>query len=456
MTSNNTSSKHQLQLERGLTNRHIQLIIFGCTIGSGLFLGTVPALKLTGPSIILNYLIAGFVVYLVMRQLGEMVVEEPAAGSFSHFAYKYWGEQASFIAGWNSWILYILVSMAELSAVGQLMQFWLPTLPNWITTLVCFLAINALNLMHVKAYAETEFWMSLIKVLAVIGMIAFGAFLLLSGAGGEQASVANLWRNEGGFFAGGLSGFTMALSPVLFSLGGLELVGIAAAEANEPKKAIPKAVNQTIAWLLAFYILSIAILLMLFPWRQVISGGSPFVLIFSKLGSDVTANALNVVIFSAALSAYHACAYAGSRMLFSLAEKKNAPQFFAQVSKRGVPFVAILVSALATFACVVVNFLFAEHAFSIFMMLVVVAALITWSMISLSHLKFREAMQRQCFAPSFKAIGSPVSNYLCLLFVALVIFALIKNGEIASVVAIPLWLVFLSGLFVYKKKRGLS
>jgi aromatic amino acid transport protein AroP len=246
MSSKKTSlQKYGSTLSKSLTNRHIQLIILGCAIGSGLFMGSVPALKLTGPSILLSYLVAGSVIYLLMRQLGEMVVEEPAAGSFSHFAHKYWGSHASFIAGWNSWIRYVLISMAELSALGQLAQFWFPTLPTWVTVLACFLIINSLNLIHVKAYAETESCIASIKVAAVVSMICVGGFLLLSGSGGSQSGVANLWKNEGGFFAGGLSGFAMALVPALFSFGGLDLVGIAAAEAKEPKKIIPKVVNQT-------------------------------------------------------------------------------------------------------------------------------------------------------------------------------------------------------------------
>lgn len=441
-------------LSKTLTGRHVQLIALGCAVGTGLYLGSAEVLKLTGPSILLGYLVAGFFIFLSMRQLGEMVVEEPAAGSFSHFANKYWGSLAGFIAGWNSWILYVLVSMAELAALGQFMQFWFPTLPTWVTVLACFIAINSLNLIHVKAYAETEFWMSSLKIVAVVGMILFGGFLLLSGSGGAQSGIANLWQNKGGFFAGGLWGFAASLIPLLFSLGGLELVGIAAAEAKEPKKVIPKAVNQTMFYLMIFYIGSLGILLLLFPWNQVIGGGSPFVLVFSKLGNVAAANTLNLIVFSAALSVYNSCAYASSRMLFSLAEKNNAPRFLAKLNKKGVPFFAILVSALITFTCVILNYLFPEKAFGMLMTLVVACVLISWTMISLSHLKFKTAMKKAGIATSFKAILSPASNYFCILFFIFIVFMMAKNGQWIILMLIPIWLLFLSALYLYKKNMS--
>jgi aromatic amino acid transport protein AroP len=185
-------------LKRGLKNRHIQLIALGGAIGTGLFLGLAQTIKMAGPSVILGYAIGGFIAFLIMRQLGEMVVEEPVAGSFSHFAYKYWGDFAGFASGWNYWVLYVLVAMAELSAVGIYMHYWWPDLPTWISATVFFVLINAINLANVKIYGEMEFWFSIIKVAAIMAMIVFGAWLLLSGHGGPQgsspmASMAWLW-----------------------------------------------------------------------------------------------------------------------------------------------------------------------------------------------------------------------------------------------------------------------
>ena len=164
-----------------------------------------------------------------------MVVEEPVAGSFSHFAYKYWGNFAGFASGWNYWVLYVLVAMAELTAVGIYVQYWWPEIPTWVSAAVFFLAINAINLANVKVYGEMEFWFAIIKVVAIIGMIVFGAYLLFSGMGGPEATVTNLWA-QGGFFPNGVMGLVMAMAVIMFSFGGLELVGITAAEADNPQK----------------------------------------------------------------------------------------------------------------------------------------------------------------------------------------------------------------------------
>ncbi|HBD39281.1 MAG TPA: aromatic amino acid transporter AroP, partial [Cupriavidus sp.] len=236
---------NQGTLQRGLKNRHIQLIALGGAIGTGLFLGIAQTIKLAGPSVLLGYALAGVVAFFIMRQLGEMVVDEPVAGSFSYFANKYCGHFAGFMSGWNYWVLYILVSMAELSAVGIYVQYWWPGIPTWISALAFFLIINAINLASVKSFGEMEFWFSIIKVAAIVGMIGFGGYLLATGTAGPDASIANLWQH-GGFFPNGFSGLVMAMAVIMFSFGGLELVGITAAEADSPEKSIPKATNQVI------------------------------------------------------------------------------------------------------------------------------------------------------------------------------------------------------------------
>ena len=370
---------HTGELKRGLQNRHIQLIALGGAIGTGLFLGSAGVLKSAGPSMILGYAIAGFIAFLIMRQLGEMIVEEPVAGSFSHFAHKYFGGYAGFLSGWNYWVLYVLVGMAELTAVGKYVQFWWPEIPTWVSAAVFFIAINALNLTSVKVFGETEFWFALIKVVAIIGMILLGIFLLVSGQGGEQAAVSNLWTH-GGFFPNGFEGLVMVLAIIMFSFGGLELVGITAAEAAEPKKVIPKAINQVIWRILIFYIGALSVLLMLYPWDKLLEtlsaagdpySASPFVQIFSLIGSDTAANLLNFVVLTAALSVYNSGVYCNSRMLFGLAEQGDAPKMFMRVNKRGVPVLGIAVSSLITLLCVVINYLAPQKALEMLMALVV-------------------------------------------------------------------------------------
>jgi len=432
------------ELKRGLKNRHIQLIALGGAIGTGLFLGIAQTIKMAGPSVILGYAIGGLIAFLIMRQLGEMVVEEPVAGSFSHFAFKYWGNFAGFASGWNYWVLYVLVAMAELSAVGIYVQYWWPDIPTWVSALAFFVLINAINLSNVKIYGEMEFWFAIIKVVAIVGMIVFGAWLLASGHGGPEATVTNLWA-QGGFFPNGVQGLVMAMAVIMFSFGGLELVGITAAEADDPERSIPKATNQVIYRILIFYIGSLAILLSLYPWGKVVEGGSPFVLIFHALDSNVVATILNIVVLTAALSVYNSCVYSNSRMLFGLAKQGNGPKSLLKVDRRGVPVVAIGISALATALCVLINYLMPGKAFELLMALVVSALVINWAMISLAHLKFRQAKEREGATTKFKALLYPLGNYICLAFVCFILVIMYMTPDVRiSVIILPVWLLILA------------
>ena len=437
------SSLQQGQLKRGLKNRHIQLIALGGAVGTGLFLGIAQTIQMAGPAVLLGYGIAGLIAFLIMRQLGEMVVEEPVAGSFSHFANKYWSPFAGFMSGWNYWVLYVLVSMAELSAVGIYVQYWFPEIPTWLSAAVFFVIINALNLTTVKMYGELEFWFSIIKVAAIIGMILFGGYLLFSGTGGPDASVTNLWQH-GGFFPHGVTGLMMAMAVIMFSFGGLELVGITAAEADEPEKSIPRATNQVLIRILIFYVGALAVLLSLYLWEKVVEGGSPFVMIFHALDSNLVANILNLVVLSAALSVYNSCVYCNSRMLLGLAQQGNAPQVFGAVNKRGLPLNALVVSAFATGLCVLLNFVMPGQAFGLLMSLVVSALVINWIMICITHLKFRSTKHQLQQTTKFKSLGYPLTNGICLLFLlGILVVMSMTPGMAISVWLIPVWLVLL-------------
>lgn len=440
------------RLHRGLKNRHIQLIALGGAIGTGLFLGIAQTIQMAGPSVLLGYAIAGIIAFFIMRQLGEMVVEEPVSGTFSHFAHSYWGEFAGFMSGWNYWVLYVLVGMAELTAVGIYVQYWWPDFPTWATAAVFFVIINLMNVSQVKVYGEMEFWFALIKVAAILGMIGFGGYMLVSGTGGPDASVANLWQH-GGFFPNGVTGLMMAMAVIMFSFGGLELVGITAAEADNPRYSIPRATNQVIYRILLFYIGALAVLLALYPWQKVVSGGSPFVMIFHDLDSDVVATVLNLVVLTAALSVYNSCVYCNSRMLFGLATQGDAPKKLLKVNAKGVPLVALGVSALATGLCVVINYFMPREAFGLLMSLVVSSLVINWGIISITHLKFRKAKAAQGQETFYKSLGYPLTNYLCLAFLAFILVVMwMTEGIRISVELIPVWLLVL--WVAYKLTRG--
>lgn len=438
---NNNSS----QLQRGLKNRHIQLIAMGGAIGTGLFLGSAQVIQSAGPSIILGYAIGGLIAFLIMRQLGEMIVHEPVAGSFSHFAYQYWGKFPGFLAGWNYWILYILVAMTELTAVAKYINYWWPFIPAWASVLFFFVVITLINLGNVKFYGESEFWLAIIKVAAVISMIVFGLYLLFTADANSTASFSNLWTH-GGFFPNGFEGLFYMLAFLMFAFGGIELIGMAAAEAKDPEKTIPKAINQVVFRILIFYVGSLTILLSLVPWNQLDLGGldkSPFVMIFSQMGIQWAAHLLNFIILTAALSVYNSGMYANSRMLFGLAEQGNAPKVFLKVNKQGVPIPAVLFSALLIFSCVLLNYFVPEDALGHLMYIVVGALVLNWAMISLTHLKFRQAMKASSTLTKFPALWSPISNYLVLIFIATVLYIMWTQGFKESVLMIPVWIVLM-------------
>ncbi|SDC32838.1 aromatic amino acid:proton symporter, AAT family [Acinetobacter kookii] len=421
----------------------------GGAIGTGLFLGSAQVIQSAGPSIILGYAIGGLIAFLIMRQLGEMIVHEPVAGSFSHFAFKYWGKFPGFLAGWNYWILYILVAMTELTAVAKYINYWWPHIPAWASVLFFFIVITLVNLGNVKFYGESEFWLSIVKVTAVISMIVFGLYLLLTADAGSTSSFSNLWAH-GGFFPNGFEGLFYMLAFLMFAFGGIELIGMAAAEAKDPEKTIPKAINQVVFRILIFYVGSLTILLSLVPWNQLDLGGldkSPFVMIFSQLGIGWAAHLLNFIILTAALSVYNSGMYANSRMLYGLAQQGNAPRAFLKVNKQGVPIPAVLFSALLIFGCVLLNYFVPEDALGHLMYVVVGALVLNWAMISLTHLKFKQAVKNAAIQTKFPALWAPVSNYVVLIFIATVLYIMWTQGFKESVLMIPVWIVLMFGLF---------
>ncbi|MGB9039650.1 MAG: amino acid permease [Acinetobacter calcoaceticus] len=445
-------------LQRGLKNRHIQLIAMGGAIGTGLFLGSAQVIQSAGPSIILGYAIGGLIAFLIMRHLGEMIVEEPVAGSFSHFAYKYWGKFPGFLTGWNYWILYVLVAMSELTAVAKYINYWWPHIPAWTSVLFFFVVITAINLTNVKFYGESEFWLAIIKVAAVISMIVFGLYLLFTADVGSSISFSNLW-SHGGFFPNGFSGLFYMLAFLMFAFGGIELIGMAAAEAKDPKKTIPKAINQVVFRILIFYIGSLTILLSLVPWNQLDLGGldkSPFVMIFSQMGIGWAAHLLNFIILTAALSVYNSGMFANSRMLYSLAQQGNAPKVFAKTNKQGVPIPAVLLSALLIFGCVLLNYFVPEDALGHLMYVVVGALVLNWAMISITHLKYRRFVKYANIKTSFPALWSPFSNYLVLAFIAVVLYIMWTQGFKESVMMIPIWITAMLVLFDYLNPKNLD
>ena len=442
------------KLKRGLKNRHLQMIALGTAVGTGLFYGSTSTIAMAGPAVSLSYLIGGVVIFFIVRMLGEMSVEEPVSGSFSYYATKYWSDFAGFLSGWNYWFEYVVMSMAELTAVGIYLAYWFPDLPQWTGILICLVVITAINSITVSAYGEIEFWMALIKISAIIFMIIFGTYLIFSNGKPFPENFENLWIH-GGFFPNGAWGMMIAIVPVLFSFGGIELLGITAGEAENPGKTLPKAINQVIYRILIFYVGTMIVLMSLWAWNEVGVHASPFVQIFENLGITSAAHILNFVVLSAAISVYNSSIYSESRMLYGMAESGNAPKFFSKLSKRKVPLNGILVSSGMTLIAVILNFLFPGKIFMYLLSIVTGAIIVTWIMIVLTHLKFRKHCEAIGYKTKFPSILYPFTNYFALAFFAAVVAMMFTMEEMRlAVILMPIWILIIWLFYKYKHRMN--
>lgn len=437
----------QVALHRGLHNRHIQLIALGGAIGTGLFYGAADSIGAAGPAVIVSYLVGGVIIYLVMRALGEMSVDDPISGAFSQYAHDYWGDLAGFVSGWNYWFNYIAVSMAELSVVGIYVNYWLPAVPQWASAAAMLLVVTAVNLLQVRAYGEFEFWFAIIKVVAICAMIAFGLWIMAFGAGGTPATgISNLW-SHGGFAPHGLHGIMTGLVVVMFSFGGVELIGITAGEAEDPQRSIPKAINQVVYRILIFYIGAVFVIVSLTPWNRIDGRTSPFVQIFDRIGIPEAAAILNAVVLTAAISAYNSGLYSNGRMLFSLAHQGNAPKLLGTVNRQGSPWVGVIASSVVTTGAVVLTALLPSQAFEYVMSIALIAAFINWGMVVITQLLFRRRMDAgDVAALRFRMPGAPYTNWLVLVFIAVIVVLMVLSGNPAYQIAVgigPVWLTIL-------------
>lgn len=384
-------------LKRGLNARHIRFMALGSAIGTGLFYGSASAIQMAGPAVLLAYLIGGAAVFMVMRALGEMAVHNPVSGSFGHYASTYLGPMAGFILGWTYAFEMIIVCLADVTAFGIYMGFWFPEVARWVWVLGIVFLIGGLNLCNVKVFGEMEFWLSLLKVGAIVAMILGGFGIMLFGihsAGETQASgLSNLWAH-GGFMPNGIGGLIASFAVVMFAFGGIEIIGITAGEAKDPQRVIPKAINAVPLRILLFYVLTLFVLMAIYPWPQIGSQGSPFVQIFSNLGIGSAATILNIVVISAAVSAINSDIFGAGRMMYGLAQQRQAPKGFAQLSKQGVPWMTVVVMGAALLGGVVLNYLIPENVFLLIASIATFATVWVWLMILFTQVAMRRSMTK--------------------------------------------------------------
>jgi histidine transporter len=443
-------------LSRGLNSRHIRFIALGSAIGTGLFYGSSESISAAGPAVLLAYLIGGAAVFLVLRSLGEMAVASPDAGSFGAYANRFLGPLAGFLTGWTYAFEMVIVAVADVTAIGVYMGFWFPGVPRWIWVLAAVVLVGALNLVSVKVFGELEFWLSLVKIVAIVAMILVGIAVIALGLGTGHVHVGldNLW-NHGGFFAGGIDGWVISFAVVMFAFGGTEIIGVTAGEAQSPEKTIPGAVNSIPLRIILFYVLTLAVIMSITPWDEISSSGSPFVQIFAGVGLKSAATVLNVVVLTAALSAINSDIFAAGRTMYGLAERGHGPAAMRRTTRSGVPWVTTLVMIAALLVGVVLNAVVPGEIFLIISSIATFATVFVWVMILLTHLKSRATMTPQeSAALKFPAPFWPYGQIVTLLFMTavLVLLGLHESTRVALEVG-AVWLALLTALF-YLTGRG--
>jgi len=441
------------QLTRGLKARHIELIALGGTIGVGLFMGSASTIKWAGPSVLLAYALAGIIMFFVMRIMGEMLILEPVTGSFATFAHKYISPLAGFMTAWSYWFLWVTVGMAEVTAIGIYVSYWFPSIPQWLPALVGVGIVAAANLAAVKYYGEFEFWFAMIKVVAIVVMLIIGTGLIFFGLGngGHPIGLSNLW-NHGGFFAGGIKGFLFSLCIVTAAYQGVELVGITAGEAEDPQRTLTKAIKNIIWRILIFYVGAIFVIITIYPWNQIGEIGSPFVMTFAKVGIVAAAGIINFVVLTAAMSGCNSGIYSAARMLYTLAKNGQAPKFFGEVSKSGVPRNSIITTIATLLLGVFFNVIAPNSKLFLYIYAAsILPGMVPWFALAFSQFKFRKAWKNEMKDHPFKSPLFPISNYITIIFLSLVLVGMWFNPDthVSLIVGAVFLAIVIVGYYVF-------
>ena len=434
-------------LSRNLRNRHIQLIALGGTIGVGLFLGSAKAIRHGGPALLLSYVIGGLAIFFIMRALGELLTYRPVAGSFASYAEEFCGPFAGFVTGWSYWFMWVVMAMAELTAIGLYVRFWAPSVPQWLPPLIVLSALYGSNLLAVRVFGELEFWFALVKIITILALIVAGVAVIFFhfGALGAGAHFSNLW-SHGGFMPFGVLGVLLTLQIVMFAYAGVELVGVTAGEAENPSVVLPRATNGIIFRILLFYIGALAVIMALVPWNELSPDVSPFVFVFEKLGIPAAASLINLVVITAAASSCNSGLFSTGRMLFTLARRGHAPRGFAALGRGHVPSAGIHASAAVMLIGVFLNYVVPKEVFTWVTSITLIGTLWTWGIIMISHLGYRRAVREgRVAASAFRMPGAPVTNWVVVGFLLFVTAMLsLDPGTRVALYVAPVWFALLA------------
>ncbi|MCO5999601.1 amino acid permease [Actinoallomurus rhizosphaericola] len=409
---------------QSLGNRQVRMIAIGGAIGVGLFLGAGGRMAAAGPGLVLSYAVCGIAAFFVMRALGELVLHRPSAGSFVTYAREFIGPWAGFASGWMYWLNWAMTGVAETTAAGIYVHKWLPQIPQWVTALVALAVLLAVNLLSVRLFGELEFWFAVIKVLAIVVFLFVGVALVLTGAGvghDGHAGLSNLTAH-GGFLPHGVPIVLMSLQAVVFAYSGIEMVGIAAGETENPRKVLPGAIGSVIWRIGVFYVGSVLLLAMILPWTVYSANESPFVTVFSRLGVPGAGDIMNAVVLTAALSSCNSGLYSTGRVMRALAVKGEAPSFVGRMSGRHVPYGGILFTSIVLLLGVVLNYVVPKMAFDIATSIASLGVVAVWVTLIGCQLRLRSRANRgEIERPPFRMPWAPVSNWATLGFLALVV-----------------------------------
>ncbi|MFE2008174.1 D-serine/D-alanine/glycine transporter [Pseudomonas guariconensis] len=459
MTRTSSTSADDSHLQRNLTNRHIQLIAIGGAIGTGLFMGSGKTISLAGPSIIFVYMIIGFMLFFVMRAMGELLLSNLNYKSFIDFSADLLGPWAGYFTGWTYWFCWVITGIADVIAIAAYSQFWFPDLPQWIPALICVAVLLSLNLITVKMFGEIEFWFAMIKIVAIVGLVATGLYMVVTGfesPAGRTAQLANLW-NDGGMFPHGLMGFFAGFQIAVFAFVGIELVGTTAAEAKNPERTLPRAINSIPVRIIVFYVLALIAIMAVTPWRDVVPGKSPFVELFVLAGLPAAASIINFVVLTSAASSANSGVFSTSRMLYGLSQEGDAPKAFEKLSRRAVPANGLYFSCTCLLLGAALIYVIPDlvEAFTLVTTVSALLFMFVWTLILLSYLNYRKHRPALHQASKYKMPGGRLMCYVCLTFFAFILVLLsLEDDTRKALIFTPLWFVILTATYqLVRSKR---
>lgn len=412
---------------KDLKPRHIQMIAIGGSIGTGLFLGAGGRLSQGGAGLAIAYAVCGIFAFLMVRALGELAIRRPSSGAFVSYAREFLGEKGAYVTGWLFFLDWSVTVMADITAVAVYFHYWkaFQGVPQWLLALIALALVFVLNMLSVKMFGEAEFWFAAIKVATIVAFMLIAIWAIITGApvGDAHAGIANITDNGGLFPMGIAPVFALTLG-VVFAFGGTEMVGVAAGEAKDAEKVLPKAINSMIIRIFVFYVGSVVLMALVLPYTAYSSNESPFVTFFSGIGIPHAGDVIQVVVLTAALSSLNAGLYSTGRTLRSLAVAGSGPKFAARMNKHHVPYGGIIITSTLGLVGVALNAVLPSDAFEIVMNLAGIGIAGTWACILVTHLAFlKKAKTGEETRPEYRMPGAPYTNYISLLFFAVVVLS---------------------------------